>query len=169
MTISTELNKATPTNFQLAFPVIPGQTGITANVELTLNIHSVVLPAISINPIDVNWQGALHKVAGSPLDFEIMNVQFNVDASFKNWLILFNWMTYISNGRDKMMENHKQYVVDSSLKVINNFNQNVLAVKFIDMWPTNLQEVSFSYKEGEVLLESGGTFVYDYFQVSDIL
>jgi hypothetical protein len=165
MGCNTELNKATPTNFELIFPLIPPQTGIAANTELILNIHSVILPALSINPVDANWMGTLHKMHGSPLDFEIMNVQFNVDASFRNWKLLYNWITFISNGKDKMAEFHKEYAIDASLKVINNFNQEVLAVKFVGMWPTNIQEVSFSYKEGEVLLESGGTFVYDYFEV----
>jgi hypothetical protein len=165
MTISTELNKATPTNFELIFPLIPDQTGIAANTELILNIHSVILPALSINPIEADWQGTRHKMHGTPMDFEIMSVQFNVDASFRNWKLLYNWMVFISNGKDKMAEFHDQYAIDTSLKVVNNFNQNVLAVRFAGMWPTNIQEVSFSYKEGEVLLESGVTFVYDYFEV----
>jgi len=169
MAISTELNKATPTNFELVFPLIPTQTGIGANMELSLNIHSVILPAVSINPIEIDWQGARHKMHGTPMDYEIMNVQFNVDASFKNWKLLYYWMNFISNGKDKMAEFHKEYAIDTSLKIINNFNQNILAVKFASMWPTNIQEVSFSYKEGEVLLESGATFVYDYFQVAEFI
>ena len=119
----------------------------------------------SINPIEIDWQSARHKMHGTPMDFEIMNVQFNVDASFNNWKLLFNWMTYISNGKDKMAEFHSNYAIDTSLNIIDNFSSSVLAVKFTGMWPTNLQEVSFSYKEGEVLLESGVTFVYDYFTI----
>ena len=163
--LSTELNKATPTNFELVFPIIPPNDGPGANTELSLNIHSVIMPAVTINPIEVNWENSVHKVAGSPMDFEILSVQFNVDAQFKNWQLLFNWMAYITNNRDKMMEDYKKYVVDSSIRVIDNFNKDVMVVSFRDMWPTNLQEISFSYKEGEVLLESGATFVYDYFTV----
>jgi hypothetical protein len=104
---------------------------------------------------------------GTPLDYEIMSVQFNVDASFRNWKLLWYWMNHISNGKDKMAEFHNEYAVDSTLNIVNNFNEAVMAVKFIGMWPTNIQEVSFSHKEGEVLLESGVTFVYDYFTVTE--
>jgi hypothetical protein len=152
MTISTELNRATPTNFEMVFPLLPPQTGIEANKEFTLNIHGAILPAVSIPNEIAGWQNSVHKVAGGPVDFEIMNVMFLVDAQFKNWKLLWNWMAYIANGRDKMAENHSKFAVD-----------------FKGMWPTNIQEVSFSYKEGEVLLESSVTFVYDYFTVNDNL
>jgi len=52
-------------------------------------------------------------------------------------------------------------------RIIDNFGADVIAVQFAGMWPTNLQEVSFSMKEGEVQLEGGCTFVYDYFTVRD--
>jgi len=167
MAITTELNKATPTNFELIFPLIPAQTGLGANSELILNIHSVVLPAVSIASIEIDWQGTRHKIAGTPMDFEIMTVMFNVDASFRNWKLLFNWMKHISNGRDKMAESYSDYAIDASLKITNNFYQDIMAVKFSGLWPTNLQEVSFSHKEGEVLLESSVTFNYDYFTIAD--
>jgi len=168
MAITTELNKATPTNFELVLPLIPTQTGIVANTELILNIHSVVLPAVSIQQIEIDWQGSRHKIAGTPMDFEILTVMFNVDASFRNWKLLFNWMKHISNGKDKMAEFYREYAIDASLKITNNFNQDIMAVKFSGIWPTNLQEVSFSHKEGEILLESSVTFVYDYFTIIDI-
>jgi len=168
MAITTELNKATPTNFELVLPLIPTQTGIIANTELILNIHSVVLPAVSIQQIEIDWQGSRHKIAGTPMDFEILTVMFNVDASFRNWKLLFNWMKHISNGKDKMAEFYREYAIDASLKITNNFNQDIMAVKFSGIWPTNLQEVSFSHKEGEILLESSVTFVYDYFTIIDI-
>ena len=164
---STELNKATPTNFQLVFPLLPPQVSLHANTELILNIHSAVLPAVSLNPIEVDWQGARHKMHGTPMDFEIFNVTFNVDASFRNWKLLFNWMNMISNGKDQMAQFYKEYAIDAAVNVINNFEQPVLVVKFSGMWPTNLQEVSFSFKEGEVLLECSATFVYDYFTVAE--
>jgi hypothetical protein len=169
MTISTELNRATPTNFEMVFPLLPPQTGIEANKEFTLNIHGAILPAVSIPNEIAGWQNSVHKVAGGPVDFEIMNVMFLVDAQFKNWKLLWNWMAYIANGRDKMAENHSKFAVDSSIIITDNFGGNVLSVDFKGMWPTNIQEVSFSYKEGEVLLESSVTFVYDYFTVNDNL
>ena len=166
-TLSVELNKSNPTNFELTFPLIPGQTEIGASNELILNIHGAVLPAISIPEIERNWQNTKGKIAGGPVEFEIMQVQFIVDAQFLNWRLLRNWMMYISNNKDKMNEHYANYVVDSTLRIIDNFNNDVIGISFVGMWPMNLQEVSFSMKEGEIMLEGGATFTYDYFTVKE--
>jgi len=165
MPVNVELNKASPSNFELSFPLLPGQTMLHANDELILNIYGVVLPALNISALEQDWQGTKRKIASSPAEFEILTTQFIVDAAFKNWKVLFNWMTYISNNKDKMMEFYNRYAVDASLRILDNFNNSILGINFKGMWPTNLQEVSFSYKEGEVQLEGGCTFVFDFYEV----
>ena len=164
-TLSVELNKANPTNFELTFPLVPAHTSIGAAEELILNVHGAILPSFSIPNIESQWQNATRKIPGGPIEFEILTIQYVVDSQFKNWQLLFNWMTHIANNKDKMLELYQLFTVDSTLRVIDNFNNNVLAIDFTGMWPTNLQEVSFSMKEGEILLEGGATFVYDYFTI----
>lgn len=165
--LSVELNKANPTNFELAFPLVPNQTHIGAAEELILNIHGVILPSFNIPNQESSWQNATRKIPSGPIEFEILTVQFVVDAQFKNWKVLYNWMRYIANNRDKMLEKYENYAIDATLRIIDNFNTDILGIDFTGMWPTNLQEVSFSMKEGEVLLEAGATFVYDYFTIRE--
>jgi hypothetical protein len=76
-------------------------------------------------------------------------------------------MAYVSDNSEKMLEEYANFAVDASLRIIDNFNNDILGVQFIGMWPQNIQEVSLSHKESEVLLESGVTFVYDYFTLRD--
>ena len=163
--LSSDLTKANPANFELTFPLIPGQSLLGASEELVLNITSTILPSITIPPLESQWQNTKRWIAGGPTEFEQMNIQFVVDGHFANWKLLYNWMMYISNNKDKMLTNYHDYVVDASLRIINNFGGDIMGIKYIGMWPTNLQEVSFSMKEGEVLIEGGATFVYDYFEV----
>jgi hypothetical protein len=165
--VNVELNKANPTSFELTFPLIPNQSTLTANEELVLNIYGCILPAVSMPNLEQNWQNAKRQVAGGPTEFEILNCQFLVDASFRNWKLLFDWMTYISDNHEKMLENYADYAVDTTLRIMDNFGSDVMAIKFVGMWPTNLQEVSFSVREGEVQLEGGATFLYDYFVVRE--
>jgi hypothetical protein len=167
MAVSVLLDKATPANFELTFPILPTQVNLQANEELVLNIHGVVLPAINLNPIDSHWQGTKRRIVDPPIDYEILNCQFIVDSEFRNWKILHDWMVFISNNSDKMLERYANYAVDASLRIMDNFNNDILGVQFIGMWPQNLQEVSLSQKESEVLLESGATFTYDYFTVRE--
>jgi hypothetical protein len=51
--------------------------------------------------------------------------------------------------------------------VIDNYGNSVLEVIFVSIWPSMLGEVSFSQREGDVLLESTINFNYDYFYVRD--
>jgi hypothetical protein len=51
--------------------------------------------------------------------------------------------------------------------VIDNYGNSVLEVIFVSIWPSILGEVSFSQREGDVLLESTINFNYDYFYVRD--
>jgi len=169
MSFCTVIDKATPTNFELVFPLLPQQLTLGANNELLLNIQGVVMPSMSLAPLEMNWQGTKRQVASTPLEFEQMTVQFIVDSQFKNWILLYKWMTYISNNRDKMLENYSGYAVDSSLSVHDNFQNEILRIAFTGMWPVNLQEVSFSTREAEVTIECSATFVYDYFQLIESL
>jgi hypothetical protein len=162
---NTNIDKATPTNFELIFPVLPTQALLSAQNELILNLQGVVLPSLSLNPGEVNWQDTKHKIAMGPMEFEQMQVQFIVDSQFLNWKVIYQWMTYISNNKDKMMEEHRKFAVDAALSIQNNFQNEILKIGFVGMWPINLQETSFSTREAEVTIESSATFVYDYFEI----
>lgn len=164
--LSANVQKSNPTNFELSFPLIPGQTEINASEELILNIHGTVLPSVSIAAIETYWQNTKRQDVGNP-EFEQMNVQFIIDSQLLNWKLLYDWMIYIANNKDKMFERKELFAVDSTLRIIDNFGSDVFGIKFIGMWPTNLQEVSFSMKEGEIQLEGGATFVYDYFEIKE--
>lgn len=167
--LSANLQKSNPANFELTFPLIPGQTQLGAVNELVLNIHGTVLPSVTVPQLESWWLNTKRQQAGGPVDFEQLTVQFVIDSQFKNWKVIFDWLMFIANNKDKMMENSSLYTVDATLRIIDNFNNDVLGIKFIGMFPNNLQEVGLSYKEGEILLEGGSTFMYDYFEVIENL
>jgi hypothetical protein len=165
---TTNINIATPANFRLVFPKLPQQSTLAANNELILNTYGVILPSLNLNFEEVAWQGSKRKVANNQLEFEQLQTQFLVDSQFLNWVLLYEWMTYISDNKDKMAELYQNYAVDASLLITDNFKNEIIKIVFVGMWPLNLQEVSFSMREGEVFVESGATFIYDYFEVRNI-
>ena len=161
------LGKATPTNYQLIFPKIPTEESISAANPLLLNIFSTVIPSLSIVEEDLRWQGNRTKRALIPLVFEQWSVNFVVDSLFENWHIIFKWMEYINNNNDKIAEFHKNYSVDASLAITDNYRQGVLGIRFVSVWPTTLGEVNLSQREGDVQIESSIGFNYDYFVVEE--
>lgn len=161
------IDKATPTNYQLIFPKIPSESTIGANNPFIMNIHSAILPSVSIATEELRWQGNKTKGALIPMEFDPWLVSFVVDAQLRNWKLLFDWMSYINNNNDKIAEEHGNFTVDCSLVVTDNYSNSVLEVIFVSIWPSMLGEVSFSQREGDVLLESTMNFNYDYFYVRD--
>lgn len=160
-------DKATPTNYQLIFPLIPTETTIGANNPFIMNVHSAILPSVSIAIEELRWQGNKTKSGLIPMEFDPWLVSFVVDVRLANWKLLFDWMAYINNNNDKIAEFHKNYAVDCSLVVTDNYKNSVLEVIFVGIWPSMLGEVSFSQREGDVVLESQTNFNYDYFYVRD--
>jgi len=165
MTLCNSISKASPTNYSLAFPLLPAEITLSANKPLVLNIFSSVIPSLTLSEFELDWQGLKNKVVGSPLLFDQWNVNFVVDADFENWQILFNWMSYINDNYEKHMETHKNYSVDASLQIIDNFKEDVLSLNFVSIWPTNLGEVTLSQRDGETLIECTVNFSYDYFKI----
>jgi hypothetical protein len=102
------------------------------------------------------------------MEFDPWLVSFIVDSKLYNWKLLFKWMAFINNNKDKIAELHKNYSVDCSLVVTDNYSNVVLEVIFVSIWPSTLGEVSFSQREGDIQLESTINFNYDYFQVREV-
>ena len=161
------IDKATPTNYQLIFPKIPTENNIGANNPFVMNIHSAILPSVSIATEELRWQGNKTKPGLIPMEFDPWLVSFIVDSRLANWKLLFNWMSFINNNNNKIADRHKNYSVDCSLVVTDNYANTVLEVIFVNIWPTILGEVSFSQREGDVQLESTINFNYDYFYIRD--
>lgn len=161
------IDKATPTNYQLIFPLIPTEETIGANNPFVMNIFSAVLPSVSIAIEEHRWQGNKTRVGMIPMEFDPWLVSFVVDSELANWKLLFKWMSYINNNWNKIAEKHKNYGVDCSLVVTDNYGRSVLEVILVDIWPSTLGEVSFSQREGDVILESTINFNYDYFYVRE--
>jgi hypothetical protein len=161
-------DKATPTNYQLIFPLIPTESSISANNPFVMNIHSAVIPSLSIAVNEMFWQGNKVRYDLNPIEFDPWLVSFVVDAQLLNWSLLFRWMSFINNNWNKISEYHDEYAVDVSMVITDNYGNSVLELIFVDIWPSTLGEISFSQREGDVILESTVNFNYDYFYVREV-
>lgn len=161
------MDKGNPVNYQLVFPKIPNETSIGVNNPFVMNIHTAILPSVSLALEELRWQGNKTKRGLIPMEFDPWLVSFTVDSRLYNWKLIFDWMSYINNNNDKISEYHGQYSVDCSLIVTDNYKNSILEVIFVSIWPSQLQEVSFSQREGDIQLESSISFNYDYFYLRD--
>lgn len=166
--IKTNLNKAVGQSFELIFPTIPIRTNVRDADSFTLNIYGTVVPSVTLATTEMPWQGGVAVMAMPPVTFEPWFVNFAVDSNFDNWLIMYEWITFISNNKDRYDRTPRNYWVDASLKLNDNRGGGVLYIDFKNLFPTLLNEVAMSYREGSVNLESGITFNYTRYEVRKI-
>lgn len=159
------LNKATSTNFELYFPVIPTESSLSATTSLTLNIYETVIPSITLDTTDSYWQGGtVHQDIGG-ITYEPWYVNFTVDSKFENWLAMHKWITFINNNKDRFGRDRKEYTVDAMIRVLDNFRNPILTIDLIGVWINMLGQVSLSYRDGDKNLESNINIMYDRFEV----
>jgi len=165
--LDTQINKASSFSFELVFPLIPVQENLKDNKEFIINIFETVVPGVTMDASQEHWQGGLSNMATGALTFEPWNVSFIVDSQFKNWRIIYKWFMFINNNADKYIEEHRKYSVDATLRIINNFQENVFSLYFIDVWPTSIGEVNLNYRDGEPSLETQVSLAYDRYEIRD--
>ena len=165
--IATTLNKSTPSNFQLIFPKLPTEVTLSASKELTLNIYSTLIPSVSIEVTEMPWRGAkVHQESGG-MTHDAWNVTFIIDSDFKNWKILYKWLTYILNNHNVYGRDRDKFVVDATLHIMDNWEDVIFKLFFVDVWINSLSEVTMSTREGEQVLECTATFQYDRYELRD--
>jgi hypothetical protein len=165
MALSVNVNRATPTNFKLVFPVLPSETSRAATAELELNLFGTVIPGLALDNVEAPWQGGRLQLQIGKLTFDSWTVNFIVDSEFRNWKALTNWIFYINNNKDRFGVIPNEMVIDASLQISDNFGGSVLAINFKNVWIQQLGELTLSMRDGEAVLEGSATFMYDRYEI----
>jgi hypothetical protein len=137
---------------------------LSAHEELTLNIFSSPIPGLSIGTQETFWMGG-STWRTDKLTFEPWSVNFTVDSLFRNWRVLYEWITYINNNKDKFYEFHKDFTVDVTIRVFDNFKNQVFEIFLTDVFITELGEARLSQREDETYIESIASFRYDRYEL----
>jgi hypothetical protein len=164
--MTLNISKSTATEYSFQLGKIPSASDIHAVDELRLNIFNINLPAISLNQGEMSWQGKHIQLHLGGMSFDPLNISFLVDSECRNWNILYKWLTYIADNKEKASMVADQYVTDASIVIFNNFNQSHTKVTFKNIWVQTIGEISFSIRDGESHIESSATFLYDRYEVS---
>ena len=164
MGVIQNLNKAVSSNYELIFPIIPVVDKPKDMDIFTLNIHGTVIPSMTAGTVEPSWQNASFPMNIAPTTFEPWFVNFTVDSNFCNWYILYKWLLFVNNPITGKSTSFSDYAVDAVLKFINNNDQEIMNIKIIGIYPTLLNEVTLSHRDGEVNLDCGVNFNYTYFE-----
>ena len=159
------LNKANAGSYRLVFPKIPTSNDMNILDEFTLNIHSTVIPSLTLANTEMAWQGAQIPLAIAPVTFEPWYLNFTVDSNYHNWMVLYDWITFFNNNEDQYDQKPSDFWVDASLQLFDNFGKEVMTVVIENIFPTMLGEVTLDYRDKSTNLESSVSFNYTKYRV----
>jgi len=163
------LNKSSAANYELIFPILPITEKISDTDILTLNIHGTVVPSIALGTEEHQWQGSMYPAAISGITYEPWYVNFAVDSNWCNWYMIWKWMTMIDDGNTHYGRSTKDYFVDATMNVYDNANNRVMGVKIVNIYPTNLNEVTLSQRDGQEILDCGVNFNYTRMEIELVI
>jgi len=163
------VSRATPTNFSLVLTKFPSLTSLRDQDKVTLHLFETVIPSMTIPAIENRWMSILAR--SDPvhdIDYGEWNVSFVVDSNFENWIILHDYLKYVTSSSANPDLDHiypKDNTIRGSLVISDNYRTTVLTVNFYDVWLSSLGEVRLTYRDGDMYIEGSATFKYSYYDI----
>jgi len=164
---NTQLNKSSPDLYELIFPLLPGQTIFRRSKEFSLNIFGSILPGLTIDTLEENYQGGYHPFQSGKIRFNEWAIDFIVDSDFTNWKILYSWLTYINNNKDHY--SNSNYMVDATLKIMAPYKREILNVTFKNVFIVSLGDVTLDMRSGESVMECNTTLMYTRYEIKNLV
>ncbi len=167
--IPSQLNPLSPNGFQFSIQKLP---------DITFFSQQVNLPGIILGEPTFATPFSTQPVPGDTLQYEPLNLQFLVDENMMNYKILYNWIValgfpesydqYIGhNAADQTAygELAKNYS-DATLQVLDSNNQVVQTIQFYDVFPTNIESMSFASTNDDVnYIIGNATFKFGWYKM----
>jgi len=131
---------------------------------LKLDIISVSLPSVSFSSITSTHKGSIKvKRAGDDVEFGSLEIKFKLDEEMNHYETILGWIFDMANPKTGT---YKARYVPASLLMYYPNGSLLREIKFMNIFPTSLSEVTFSSNTidteyQEVIVN----FMFDYFEV----
>jgi hypothetical protein len=144
--------------------------------------QSVNIPGVSIGQAQINTPMLDIFAPGNKITYSQLNIDFTVDEKLDSWQQLHNWFRSIASPegfgeRKRLSEAQNQYksgngpkvYSDATLTVLNNLNNPVVRVKFVNVFPISLSDIQFDTKmSADDIVYASASFVFDYHNFEEL-
>jgi hypothetical protein len=140
------------------------------NLEsLQMSIYGTVVPDISVPPQEVPFSGQTYNVTSySRPNYPPLLVNFIVDNRFKNYYILWKWLSILSDPTQSMyagtdpetwkdrVENGTltEYQSNFSLLSKDEYNKTIIEFQYSNAFITGLGGISYDYNDATIIKSS---------------
>jgi hypothetical protein len=140
--------------------------------NFTFLVQSVNLPGLTLASTAINTPFSTISVPGNQITFGTLSLTFLVDEDMQSWYELYDWIVQLGNptgynkiGRLTGPEGSTiNPLSDATLYVKTNSNNPNFKFNFIDVYPTELGDMSFSTTENQEFVTSTATFNYGFYE-----
>jgi hypothetical protein len=144
--------------------------------EISINpiqftIFGTVVPSIQCPPMEVPFSGQVYNITSySRPNYSPLNVNFVVDNKFKNYWVLWKWLSILSDptyglysGTDTKDETFRKHLEDGmlteyqanfSLLSKNEYNQTVIEFRYLNAFITSLGGINYDYNTPDIIKSS---------------
>jgi hypothetical protein len=183
-TLQSPLNIAAKDKFILVLnlPYALRQESITDPTvdinPLQIKVHGSVVPTVSVPANEVRYAGQSYNVSShSRLNYAPLNVNFIIDNQFKNYWIIWKWLSLLNtyneslygrggdmvppNLRNRAAEigNLIEYQSNFSLLALDEYNSPIAEFVYYNAFPISLGSINYSYRDSENI-ESSAEFQF---------
>lgn len=140
--------------------------------NFTFFVQGVNLPGLALQSSSINTPFSAISIPGNQITFGSLSLTFMVDEDMQSWYELYNWIVQLGNpkGYNKIGTLTGQpgsvtsTTSDATLYVKTNSNNPNFKFNFIDVYPTDLGEMSFTTTDNQEFVTSTATFNYGYYE-----
>jgi hypothetical protein len=144
--------------------------------NFTFFVQSVNLPALTLSPVMIQTPAVPIQIPGNIMTFSQISLTFMVDEEMQSWYELYNWMIQLANPESNNKRgtltgnpgSNRHITSDATLLIKTNSNNPNWKVSFVDVFPTDLGELTFSAIDSQDFLSSSVTFSYTYYTLSEV-
>ena len=139
--------------------------------------QSVNIPGVSVGQAPINFPSLDVYSPGNKITYNNLNINFMVDEGMVGWQNLYDWFRSFASpdGTDERnlktalqnqyTKTEKRQYSDATLTVLNNLNNPVIRVQFINVFPVSLSDITFDTRmSADDIITADAMFVYDQFK-----
>jgi len=138
---------------------------------IQFNIFGTIVPSIEVPHNAVPFGGQTYNVSSYVRpNFNPLDVNFVVDNGYKNYWVLWKWLSILNDPRqsiykgtsvkendwkDKLLSGDlTEYQADFSILGKNEYNQTTIEFKYYNAFIINLGGINYNYRETEIIESS---------------
>lgn len=180
----TNPNFLSPLGFRFQIQRMPNVTFFTQQASI---------PTVTLGTANVPTPFSNIPVPGDHLVYSDFTLSFKVDEDMNNYIEVYNWMVALGfpdsfdqykglpgtkfvanpNGIAQLQKSTSLVTdgmySDGILEILNSAKKSIAEVRFVDMYPTMLSDVTFNTRESDVnYIEATVSFAYRTFQINRV-